>query len=246
MEQLSDVYVTDHKKQPTKVSTICEADDELLVNYHKQLKEYNQDAKKSAASQKKRQYVKGSFAQRVFAPLQDAKVNKDGCIEYNIEDVEIKADYRDEEALRKHWEIMKNSSTEALEFEDANELRAHVFESVDEPEQTIEAWNDYLDKELGVFKPGEKYDYVEDLRRGYRKSLHTSQRDRILATIPDHVFWDIKKPLGLDEKWTKNPYNPFRKYPGQDFFDIRQDEEYWHDRKAKTNTVSGVSKWRKY
>jgi len=35
MEKLSDVYVTDHKKQPTKVSTICEADDELLVNYHK-------------------------------------------------------------------------------------------------------------------------------------------------------------------------------------------------------------------
>lgn len=34
LEQLKNVYVTDHKKQPKKVSTISDSDDEMLYNYH--------------------------------------------------------------------------------------------------------------------------------------------------------------------------------------------------------------------
>lgn len=201
MEQLKDVYVTDHKKQPTKVSTICEADDELLYNYHKQLKEYNQTNKDSKPRSKKRQYEKGSLAQRVFAPLQDTNVNKDGTVEYEIEAKEIQTDFKNEEGLRRQWEALKNSPSEALEFgeDEVSEMRIAVLESLNEDDSLIDKWQDVLDKEFGVFKPGEKYSYVEDLRRGYQKSLHTSQRDRILATIPDHVFWDIKKPIGFDE-----------------------------------------------
>ena len=140
LEQLKDVYVTDHKKQPTKVSTICESDDELLYNYNKQLNEYNNDKKDSVARPKKRQYEKGSLAQKVFAPLQDSHVNKDGTVEYNIEEKELQASYRNEEGLRKQWEALKNSHTEPLEFgeDEANEMRIAVLESLDEDDSVID------------------------------------------------------------------------------------------------------------
>jgi len=51
-----------------------------------------------------------------------------------------------------------------------------------------------LDKELAVFQQGEKYDFVKDLKEAYRNSLAQTKEDRIFATLPDHVFWDIKKP----------------------------------------------------
>lgn len=34
LEQLKDVYVTDHTKQAKKVSTISDSDDEMMYNYH--------------------------------------------------------------------------------------------------------------------------------------------------------------------------------------------------------------------
>eukprot|EP00352_Strombidinopsis_acuminata_P002676 CAMPEP_0176379368 /NCGR_PEP_ID=MMETSP0126-20121128/30310_1 /TAXON_ID=141414 ORGANISM="Strombidinopsis acuminatum, Strain SPMC142" /NCGR_SAMPLE_ID=MMETSP0126 /ASSEMBLY_ACC=CAM_ASM_000229 /LENGTH=118 /DNA_ID=CAMNT_0017742119 /DNA_START=1211 /DNA_END=1567 /DNA_ORIENTATION=+ len=117
----------------------------------------------------KRQYEKGSLAQKVFAPLQDAKVNKDGTIEYEIESKEIQSKYRSEEGLRSQWEALKNSASEPLEFgeDEVQEMRIAVLESLDEGDSQIDRWNEILDKEFGVFKPGEKYNYVEDLRRGY-------------------------------------------------------------------------------
>jgi hypothetical protein len=36
---------------------------------------------------------------------------------------------------------------------------------------------------------------VKDLKDAHRNSLATSLEDKILETIPDHVFWDIKKPI---------------------------------------------------
>ena len=60
------------------------------------------------------------------------------------------------------------------------------------------------------------------------------------------MFWDVKKPLNTEQEWRKNPYNPFRKYPGQDFFDIRDDEDYFHQRTVKNNIDVNTSKWRRY
>lgn len=59
-----------------------------------------------------------------------------------------------------------------MEFgeDEAEDMRIAVFDSLDE-EAPVEEWNNYIDQELGVFKPGEKYDYVSDLRRGFKDSL---------------------------------------------------------------------------
>jgi len=83
-----------------------------------------------------------------------------------------------------------------------------------------------LVKELGVFKDGEKYDFVKDLKDAYKNSLKTTTEDKILATIPDHVFWDIKKPLQKKAIIPKNRYNPFRGREYDNFFEMRDSEEY--------------------
>lgn len=113
------------------------------------------------------------MAQRVFSPFQDAKMNKDGCIEYNIESSSLKRDFVNEESLRKQWEELKTSATEPLEFEEdqAEEMRIAVMESIYEDAIPTDEWDSIIDRELNIFKDGEKYDYVSDLRRGYKKSL---------------------------------------------------------------------------
>jgi len=67
-----------------------------------------------------------------------------------------------------------------------------------------------------------------------------------METIPDHVFWDIKKPLIKEDTKLTNPYNPFRKYPFSSFFELRDYEEYMDRRKKKDNLADGVSLHKRY
>lgn len=60
---------------------------------------------------------------------------------------------------------------------------------------TLDEFNKVLDEELSVFKEGEKYDYIKDIKDAYKQSLAKSQVEKILDTIPEHAFWDIKVPL---------------------------------------------------
>jgi predicted metalloprotease with PDZ domain len=59
---------------------------------------------------------------------------------------------------------------------------------------TVDQFNEVLDKEFSVFKGGKKYDFVSDLRDAYAPGLEKSANEKILETIPDYVFWDIKTP----------------------------------------------------
>ena len=43
-----------------------------------------------------------------------------------------------------------------------------------------------------------------------------------------------------------NPYNPFREYHTQSFFDAREYEQYMENRTKKQNLVDGVSTRRRY
>jgi hypothetical protein len=103
-----------------------------------------------------------------------------------------------------------------------------------------------LDKEFSVFKNGEKYDFVKDLKQAYAGSLERTAAERILDTIPEHAFWDIKTPLTPDMQKFMNPYNPFREYHTQSFFDAREYEEYMVHRTKKQNIKDGVSTRRRY
>jgi len=70
---------------------------------------------------------------------------------------------------------------------------------------------------------------------------------KILKTIPDHVFWDIKRPLHDAEKdHLTNPHNPARAVAGADFFDIRANYSYFKEREVKSNIATSVSRFNYY
>ena len=103
-----------------------------------------------------------------------------------------------------------------------------------------------LDKEFSVFKNGEKYDFVSDLKDAFSSTLERPAAERIFDTIPEHAFWDIKTPVTPDPQRFMNPYNPFRKHHISSFFDSREYEEYMDRRKKKDNLRDGVSTYRRY
>jgi len=111
----------------------------------------------------------------------------------------------------------------------------------------IEDFHAELDKELGVFKKDEKYSYVKDLKDAHAVTLKTSTEEKIFETIPDHVFWDIKKPQNRKEQiQKKNRYNPFRGLEYANFFEMRDQEEYQMNQEKKTNKNDSVSMFRRY
>lgn len=69
---------------------------------------------------------------------------------------------------------------------------------------------------------------------------------KILDTIPDHYFWDIKKPINSEGDTLLNPYNPARKVPGEDFFDIRQNDEWMKERREKRLLKPSTTMHRNY
>jgi len=103
-----------------------------------------------------------------------------------------------------------------------------------------------LNQELQVFKDGEQYDYLKDLKDAFSETLSKPKNLQIFETIPDNFFWDIKTPLVKREYGNPNPYNPFRKYPFESFFDFRDFDEYNERRKLQHNLRSGVSLYRRY
>merc|ERR1740117_1771062 len=50
----------------------------------------------------------------------------------------------------------------------------------------------------------------------------TSTFMKMLRTVPEHAFWDIKKPLMPEVDYHMNPYNPARQVPFSSFFDARK------------------------
>lgn len=113
-------------------------------------------------------------------------------------------------------------------------------------EYTMDEFAEVLDREFSVFKGGKKYDYVTDIRAAYANSLSKSKAELIFETIPDHVFWDIKTPIGKDIIKPTNKYNPFRKVPFSSFFDFRENMEYNDRRERKNNLRDNISNFVRY
>lgn len=132
---------------------------------------------------------------------------------------------------------------EVLEGEDEAEVRAAVFDALEDSGFDQEEWDKILARELNTFKEGEKYDYVTDLRRTFDEGLSTSTADKIFKKMPAHVFWDIKKPQGkVTKELYVNPYNPARKYPFESFFDMRNHEDWLHTKETKRNLKENISR----
>lgn len=142
---------------------------------------------------------------------------------------------------------LNKSILEATSEEAADEMRKKMLQEMEVLTPfTLDEFNDILDKELSVFKEGQKYSYVKDLKEAFSSGLQKTAAEKIFDTIPEHVFWDIKTPQTGEENKIMNNYNPFRKYHTTSFFDAREYEEYMDRRTKKQNLVDGVSTYRRY
>lgn len=103
-----------------------------------------------------------------------------------------------------------------------------------------------VDQELAIFQKGERYDYVKDLKDAYKDSLKATSEQRIFDTIPDHVFWDIKKPQRDPAYKRDNRYNTFRGREFENFFEMRDAEEYLDQSVHHANRNNSVSSFRRY
>lgn len=109
----------------------------------------------------------------------------------------------------------------------------------------INYFENVINKELAVFPDG-KYDYVRDLKDAYSQSLKTTREEKIFANIPDHVFWDIKTPQQKEPILRTNRYNPARGREFENFFDMRNSEEYQIRQNRKENLNDSTSLFNKY
>lgn len=184
--------------------------------------------------------------QRVFDPFAGTERLENGALHYILQDQELSKVLKDDEKLKEEFDRHKNNEAVITE-DDENEIRAKVLEAIqNEYPFKLDEFEEVMDKEFSVFKKGEKYDFVLDLKNAYKQHSAETQADKILDTIPDYVFWDIKTPRYKEEAKLINHHNPFRKYPWTSFFDMRDYDEYMRRRERKENLRDGISLHRRY
>ena len=169
--------------------------------------------------------------QKMFEPFAGSTKGEDGAIEYTLEEKELASMKLDDEAeLRKLYnKYTSDSEVMDIDLEDEEAWNNILVEELDSDKSPfkVEEFREVLDKELGIFQKGEKYDFVKDLKEAYSESLSTPLERQILRTIPAHVFWDIKKPLHAGGGYKReNRYNMFRGREYASFFEARDAEEY--------------------
>lgn len=242
--KLKDVYVTDHTPKVTKYSTLNEEEDLEYYNYVRSVELYKEQAargmERRVSQFRSGRYELGSFQQALFEPLASAKTLENGTVFYELQEKEI-AGKLNEELLRRQFEQQKDVN--AIEAEDENETRMVLFDQMEEAGFSKEEWDQILAREFNTFQEGEKYDYTIDLRRTFDEGLSTSSFDKIFAKLPDHVFWDIKKPQSPDEHFYMNKWNAARQYPNKSFFDMRRHEDWIQSKEEKRNLTDNISKY---
>ena len=106
-----------------------------------------------------------------------------------------------------------DSGVETSDIEDEDEMRVQLLTEMEDVGIDAEAMEQAMIDELAIFKDGSKYSFVHDLREGFDDGLRVSAADKIFDTLPDHVFYDIKKPAVQYAEIHRNKYNPARKDP---------------------------------
>lgn len=244
--------MTDHSPVDPKYVTGGEEEDLDYFEYQQSLDAYHGDDKKQktmtpAASK----YEKGSLMQRIMDPLADATRDENGSILHTVSQADMNnfcAELADEAKLREQYERAKTRS-EVWDFDEEDEeaFRQALLQELqdDQAPISLEDLDAVLDKELGTFV-NQRYDYVKDLKDAYKSSLKTTAEQKIFATIPDHVFWDIKTPKKPGNLVRKNKYNPFRGREYADFFEMRDAEAYLDSQETKDNRNASISMFRRY
>lgn len=136
--------------------------------------------------------------QKLLDPFAGAKRDEDGALVYTVTDEELSSEGLDDaELLKKSYDMaVKAGQVSDLDPEDEDAWREAVVDELSSERSPfkLDEFHAVLDKELAVFDKGEQYDFVKDLKDAHKRGLATSLEAKIFQTIPDHAFWDIKKP----------------------------------------------------
>lgn len=155
-----------------------------------------------------------------------------------------------EDVLREQFEHSKQVNSEPWEVEDQDDEAKFDRELYNEWETRHYKSNDVLLKvledELNVFKNTEEYSYIADLHSAYKSSLQKTLASKIIETIPDHYFWDIKTPKRKESIIPKNEVNPYRHLSATNFFEQRDEEMYMDKRNKSLNIDNSQSIYRRY
>ena len=170
----------------------------------------------------------------MFDPLATATKNAEGTLVFEVEREDLGG--VTEDAMRAAFDRLKDQSNEAIEIgeEEESEMRVSLLTEMEEAGISTDDFNEMLARELNLFQD-EEYSFTKDLREGYDAGLSTSAADKIFDTLPDHVFWDIKKPLQQEPEAHWNKYNHARATAGTNFFDMRNTDRYFRSQKIKDN-----------
>lgn len=244
---MGEVYMTDHTPKQQRYHTANAAEDTDFFKYKQSVAEFNAmttttENPTDAPVVYDGRYKRGSLAQRMFDPLATAQRLSNGSLFIEVTDAELKGHIWNDENTRKVYERLNDQSELEFGEDEAADARIALFAEFDAANaDNADELNDMLAKELNIFQDGEDYNFVKDLRHGFDDGLRVSAADKIFATIPDHVFWDIKKPLQEDPETAENPYHPGRAVPYTDFFDMRRHEQYHIRQREKRNITENIS-----
>jgi len=76
--------------------------------------------------------------------------------------------------LREEWEKIKGFNAEALEMteEDEDELEYILLHDLEETSpNTLDEFNKVLDDQFSVFKEGDEYNFIKDIRDAFKNDL---------------------------------------------------------------------------
>ena len=189
--------------------------------------------------------------QRIVDPFDGAPRDDDGAIVYKITEEEIsKFKPASDDDLKKLFENRKAKGYEPwdVDEEDEEAFRQGLVSELEDNKApfNIDDFHDVLNKELGVFAKKDKYSVAKDLKEAYSGSLGKTKEQRIFETIPAHYFWDIKRPLHKTGFFRENRYNQYRGREYDNFFEMRDAEEYFERQEKKDNVANSVSLHRRY
>jgi len=249
-QKFNDVYVTDHKAEDKKVISNNEEEDSDLFLYNQAVNDYNDDKSEvTVFGVRNGKYERGTLLQRALDPFSGAGRDENGTIILTVSDKDIAHEGLDsEEGLRSEFaNLNTKDDVWDVDGEDENQIRIDLLEELENGKTDFEIKNfeAILNKQLGVFPDG-KYDFVGDLKDAYKGSLATSTEAKIFNNIPSHVFWDIKTPQQEKPNIRMNRYNPFRGREFDNFFEMRDSEEYMHKQKVRNNINDSISTFRRY
>ncbi len=76
--------------------------------------------------------------------------------------------------MRAEYAKLRDLNDTSIEVDESNleELRIAVLQELERSApKTLDEFNDIMDKEFSIFKEGEKYDFVKDLKNAYEDGL---------------------------------------------------------------------------